>query len=195
MSAPAVTDPVRERQLTRRAALLIAEGTKTDKEIARELNVAPATLQTWKRSPLFMEMVNTIGDEIQERGVKAIVDSLLDDAPQNIDFIKRVRDGAIEDDHRRMRNRLSAAKMLLDKQAPNAGDGVSEDARKIILGGRLLGQMLRAMKNEGVIDITPEDEEAGRIPVKTPDEFQAEAKAADREAERSADQDPDDELT
>lgn len=188
------TDPVREKQLTRRAALLIAEGVKSDKEIARELNIAVTTLQTWKRSPLFVELVNTMGDQIQERGVKAITDTLIEDAPANISFLRGVRDGTIFDGKDKTNARLKAAKFLLDKQAANAGNEVSEDARKIILGGRLLGQMLRAMKNQGAIDVTPEEEDAGRIPVKTPDEFQTEQEATDTAAERCTAEDPDDAL-
>lgn len=182
-------DPLREKQLTRRAALMIAEGTRTDKEIARDLNISVGTLDVWKKSPLFQELVNAMGDKVEEKGIKAIADSLMEDAPTNISFIKGVRDGAVKDDHRAMRNRLTAAKMLLDKQAPNAGDNISDDARKIILGGRLLGQMIRAMKNEGAIEATAEVEDDPRIAVQTIDEFHAEAQA--REA-IEAESDPDD---
>lgn len=188
-------DPLREKQLTRRAALMLAEGSRTDKEICRELNISMGTLQTWKKSALFQELVNVQGDRIEEKGIKAITDSLLEDAPTNISFIKNVRDGVAKDDPRSMRNRLTAAKMLLDKQAPNAGDTITDDARKIIVGGKLLSQMLRAMRNEGVIDVTPEDEDAGRVPVQTIEEFSAEANAREA-AERAAldDSDPDDQL-
>lgn len=197
-------DPIREKQLMRRVALMLAEGSKTDKEICRELNISKGALATWKRSPLFLALVDAMGNQIEEKGVKAITDSLMDDAPQNISFIKDVRDGKlVKDNDKHLRNRLTAAKMLLDKQAPNAGDNISEDARKIVVGGKLLGQMLRAMRNEGVIDVTPEDEEAGRIPVRTIDEFQreteaeaaeAENRAAREEQDRGGSEDPDDQL-
>lgn len=189
--AQIAADPLREKQLTRRAALMIAEGTRTDKEIARDLNISVGTLDVWKKSPLFQELVNAMGDKVEEKGIKAIADSLMEDAPTNISFIKGVRDGAVKDDHRSMRNRLTAAKMLLDKQAPNAGDNISDDARKIILGGRLLGQMIRAMKNEGAIEATAEVEDDPRIAVQTIDEFHAEAQA--REAIES-EPDPDDSI-
>lgn len=177
-------DPVREKQLTRRAALMVAEGRRTDKEICRELNIAVSTLQVWKRSPLFLELVNTYNAEIDERGIKAIVDDLMTDAPKNISFLKNVRDGLFYDKKDKMDLRLRAAGMLLNKQAPNPGEGVSDGAMKVVIGGRLIGQMLRAMKNDGAIDVTPEDADDPRIAVKTPEEFVQELHAREESEAR-----------
>lgn len=171
-------DPVREEQLNRRAALMIAEGKKPDKEIARELNMSMATLQTLKKSPLFQQLVSTYGDEIDERGLTSIIDDLREDAPRNLDFVKRVRDGSVEAD-KKMPYRMQAAKMLLDKQAPSA-DAITQAqaAGKVIINARLLGQMLRSLKNVGAIDIEAEEIDAAvatnavpRIPARTPEEF------------------------
>jgi hypothetical protein len=154
-------DPLREDQLTRRAALLIAEGKKTDKEIARDLGVSLETLRIWKNSPLFQEHVAAMGDEIHERSMQSIIDDVMSDAPTNIRFVKDVRDGNFTDKKDRMDIRLRASKMLLDKQVPNPNDGVSDDAVKLVIGAKLMGQMVRAMKNSGAvevdaIDVTPE---------------------------------------
>jgi hypothetical protein len=154
-------DPLREDQLSRRAALLIAEGKKTDKEIARDLGVSLETLRIWKNSPLFQEHVAAMGDEIHERSVQSIIDDIVSDAPKNISFIKNVRDGYFHDKKDKMDLRLRASKMLLDKQVPNPSDGVSDDAVKLVIGAKLMGQMVRAMKNSGAvevdaIDVTPE---------------------------------------
>lgn len=189
-------DPVREKQLMRRAALMIAEGTRTDKEIARDLNIATGTLSTWKRSPLFLEVVNTYSDQIAEKGVNSIVNDLMNDAPTNLNFLKEVRDGKSFDGRDQTNARLKAAKILFDKQVPNAGNDVSEGALKVIIGGKLLSQMVRAMKNQGVIDVTPEDDDTSfpMVPVKTHEDFSREYEAAEDEAARRDATDPDDQL-
>lgn len=170
-------DTERETILTRRAALMAAAG-KSDKDIAKALDVSPGTLAIWKGSPLWQTLVGQYADEIEERGVTSVVEELLADAPKNVNFIKRVRDGAFHDSKDRMQLRMQAAKMLLDKQAPNADTRAqNESAARIILDGKLLGQVLHAMRDVGVIDITPEaiDTATGQtIPQlmgKTPEEF------------------------
>lgn len=170
-------DTERETILTRRAALMAAAG-KSDKDIAKALDVSPGTLAVWKGSPLWQTLVGQYADEIEERGVTSVVDELLADAPKNVNFIKRVRDGAFHDSKDRMQLRMQAAKMLLDKQAPNADTRAqNESAARIILDGKLLGQVLHAMRDVGVIDITPDaiDKATGQtIPQlmgKTPEEF------------------------
>jgi hypothetical protein len=170
-------DTERETILTRRAALMAAAG-KSDKDIAKALDVSPGTLNIWKGSPLWQTLVGQYADEIEERGVTSVVEELLADAPKNVNFIKRVRDGAFHDTKDRMQLRMQAAKMLLDKQAPNADTRAqNESAARIILDGKLLGQVLHAMRDVGVIDITPDaiDKATGQtIPQlmgKTPEEF------------------------
>lgn len=181
-------DTQRDELLTRRAALMAAAG-KDSKEIARTLNVSPATLKVWQSSPLWQEMVATYSDEVESRGMQTIVDELISDGPKNLDFIKRVRDGHFYEKKDRMDARLRAAKMLLDKQAPNAdARAQNEQAANIILDGRLLSQVLRAMKNSGAIDITPEEIETAtgeslpKLMSKTPEQF-AETYAPDEDPE------------
>lgn len=164
-------DEQRERALTRRAALMVAEGTKSNKEIASELNVSLAVLETWRRSPLFMELVDTYADKIEDQGIKSIVADVQEDGPKNLSFLKRTRDGEFSDDKDRMNVRLTASRMLWDKQVPNAGNNVSDGAVQLVVSGKLLGQMLRAMQNDGAIDITPEDiDDHETVPVRTPEE-------------------------
>jgi hypothetical protein len=163
----------------RRAALLAASG-KSDKEIAKLLDVSPKVVGIWRQSPLWQTVVAKFSEEIEERGVQSVVDELLADAPQNIRFIKGVRDGQIDDPKDRLDLRLRAAKMLLDKQAPNA-DARAQNlgAARIILDGRMLAQALHAMREVGAIDITPEaiekatGEDLPKILSKTPEEFAA----------------------
>lgn len=165
-------DPLREDQLSRRAALLIAEGKKTDKEIARDLGVSLETLRIWKNSPLFQEHVAAMGEEIHERSMQSIVDDIMSDAPRNISFVKNVRDGFFADKKDKMDLRLRAAKMLLDKQVPNPGDTVGEDAVKLVIGAKLMDQMVRAMRNSGAIEVDAEDI-TPQVQARTPDEANA----------------------
>ena len=168
-------DPLREDQLTRKAALLIADGRKTDKEIARDLNVSLETLKVWKSSPLFQELVATMGEELHERTVQSIVDDVMSDAPKNLSFIKNVRDGSFTDKKDRMDIRLRASKMLLDKQVPNAESAVSDDTVKLVIGAKLMGQMVRAMKNSGAVEVDAIDVTPGpSVPVRTPEQANAE---------------------
>ena len=184
-------DKDRDTLLTRRAALMAAAG-KSDKEISTTLDVSLGTLNIWKGSPLWQTLVGQLADEIEDRGVQSVVDDLLNDAPKNVRFIKTVRDGEFNDTKDRMQLRMQAAKLLLDKQAPSAdAKAANENAARIVLDGKLLSQVLHAMREVGVIDITPEaiDVATGdTIPklmgAKTPEEF----------AEAYSPVDPEDEL-
>jgi hypothetical protein len=169
----------------RQAALLIVQGGKTDKEIARDLNISVATLRVFRDSDLFREQVAAISAEVEERGIENITDALTGDTPENLRFVKNVRSGWFADSQQRMQIRMQAAKMLLDKQLPNA-DALrsSEEAGKIVLSGRLLAQMLRAMKNSGAIDVDAETIDAAveanvipQIAVRTPGDVAAELRA------------------
>lgn len=148
-------DKPRQDLLARRAALLVAAN-KSDKEICTELSLSPATLAVLRQSPLFVESINNYAEQIEAEGLQSIIDDLRTDWPKNRDFIKSVRDGRFSGrEARKMDMRLRAAKMLLDKQAPNAGERqANEDAARVIIDSKLLGQVLRSLKNVGVIDIT-----------------------------------------
>lgn len=173
-------DDSRTKLLARRAALLMASG-KTDGEVATELGVSRAVLDVLKASPLFQVSVDQYDKEIQRIGVESITEDLRNDFPANRDFIRDVRDGKYDEVPKdRVQLRLQAAKMLLDKQAPNAAEkAANESAARLILDGRMLGQVLRAMKNAGALDVTTDEiEEATgetllRIEGKTTEEFAA----------------------
>lgn len=143
---------------TRRAAVLIAAGQKSDKEIAKELRMTPEALAVLKTTPMFQQLVSSYGEEIIEHGLTAVVNDLLRDAPKNIRFLKSVRDGDFADSKDRMDSRLRASKILFDKQAPNPEATVSDNAIQVVIGGKLMEQMLRALQRAGEevsLDITP----------------------------------------
>jgi hypothetical protein len=174
-------DQHRDHILTRRAALMVAAG-KSDKEITKTLGISASVLAVWRSSPLWATLVEQYASEIDERGVASVVDELMADAPKNLSFIKQVRNGAFDEPRDRMQLRLHAAKLLLDKQVPNAdARAQTETAAKIVLDGRVLKQVLTAMREVGVLDITPEAIAAATaetvpslIQGKTPEEFAAE---------------------
>ena len=178
-------DNLRDGALMRQAALMIVQGGKTDKEIARDLNMSVATLRVFRDSELFREQVSAISAEVEERGIENIADALTGDAPENLRFVKEVRSGWFADSKERIDLRLKAAKMLLDKQIPSA-DALrdSENAGRIVINTRMLAQMLRALTNSGAIDVDSKtiDEavEANVIPkiaVRSPGEVAAELRA------------------
>jgi len=172
-------DPGREALLTRKAALMAAAG-KTDTDISKTLGITKGALEVWRHSPLWTTLVERYEEEIEDRGIQSIADDLAKDAPDNVRFIKRVRDGQFEDSKDRMQLRLSAAKMLLDKQAPNADARANDEkAARIILDGKLLGHVLNALRDVGTIDVTTEaieemqgtDKIPELIEASTPEEF------------------------
>lgn len=176
-SSQPTRDPLRKDQLTRRAALLIAEAQMTDDEIASAVGVSKSMLKTWKKSPLFKELVAQMGAKIIDEGVKSITDRIMDDAPQNLSFLQRTRDGEFHDEEKRMGVRLQAAKMLFDRQAPTS-QGSTQAAVGIVINARLMNQVARAMKNDGmVLDAEFEEITDETVRAKTTDELAAEERA------------------
>jgi len=171
--------------LTRRAAIL-AVGGKNRVEIARELGITPGTVEILERSPLWLQLKEATQREVEERGVVSVVEELQSDTPRNLQFLRDIRDGSFADEPKRIDSRLRAAKMLLDKQVPNADiRAQNESAARIILDGKLLGQILHALRDVDVINITPREIEDATVETmhkvvvpKTPDEFSAEEAAA-----------------
>jgi hypothetical protein len=170
-------DPQRDQLVMRRAAMLTAAG-KTDKEIRTQLGVSEATLKSMRGSPLWNEVVSAFASEIESQGLSSIIEGLMSDAPSNLDFIRNVRNGKFSDSKDRMSLRMQAAKMLLDKTVPNADQrAANEQAARIIIDGRMLGQVLRALKNAGAIDVEASEIEAitgealPKLAARTPDDF------------------------
>lgn len=154
-------------------AILVARG-KGTAEIARELEISEDRVRTLKKSPLFQEMVAIVEEKITEEGVSSVVQSLIDDAPTNINFIREVRDGSIDDKADRLSVRLRAATYLGDKVLPNASGALDQTDRvvSIMLGAGLLSQMQRGMKNDGaVIDVAALPAPADKAQVMSPEEF------------------------
>lgn len=134
-------------QRRKQAALLVAQGKLGDKEIAAMLGVQAHSIHRWKAEPRFQCMVEEFSARIVDGAIQSVQERLNADAPTNITFLKQVRDGNWQDDHKRMAIRVRASEALFDRQAPK-GSNV-ENAVKVVIGGNLLNQMIRAVKHDG----------------------------------------------
>lgn len=169
----AASDPAK-RIVARKVAVLVARG-KSTAEIATELDLSIDRVRTLKKSPLFQEMVAIIEEKITDEGVSSVVQSLIDDAPTNMKFIREVRDGHAGDDAKLLGVRLRAATYLGDKVLPNASGAADAADRviNVILGAGLMAQMARGMKNDGaVIDTVALPAPAAKGAVMSPEEFE-----------------------
>jgi hypothetical protein len=138
---------LRLQQQQRQAAVLVAQGKLAHKEIALQIGIKPETLRRWTQSESFRVTVREFSDRIVDGAVLSIQERLSADAPTNITFLKGVRDGDFTDDPKRMTLRLRAGEALFDRQAPK--HGAQDSAIKVVIGEQLLGQMVRAMRNDG----------------------------------------------
>lgn len=99
------------------AAMLMATGRYTDKEIAEKLHMAPQRLAVVKRSPLFQVLVTKFKERVHEAIYQDAVSEVMEDAPQNIKVLKQLRDGDFMDP-KVARVQLGAAALLFDRQVP-----------------------------------------------------------------------------
>jgi hypothetical protein len=137
----------------RRAALLTAAGC-ADADVCTAAGITADELAVYQRSPLWQMLVERArGLEPQPK----LADVLMEDAPTNVRFLREVRDGLVEDTPGRLQTRLRAAQLLLDRQVASADQRANaETAARIVVEGRLMGQILHAMRETGVLDVTPE---------------------------------------
>jgi len=147
------SDP-RRRVVARQIAIAVLKG-ESNTQIAKSLKISADTVSVYRKSPLFMSMVEAIEERMMAEGVEAVVNDLIRDAPTNVKFIKDVRDGALPDAADRLNVRMRAAEVLLKRQVPQIDEN-TDRAVQVVISGRLLEQMVRAMRNDGVIESTAE---------------------------------------
>lgn len=146
------------RHRDRLAAILLAEGKLTMKDIAARCEISESRLRVLKNSPLFQQLVSEIDDRIVETGVQQVIENLMSDAPRNLAFIQRVRDGDEGDDANMLNTRLRAADLLWSRQVPKTDGNNADDGLKVVVSGGMLKQMMEAMQRGGYatpIDVTP----------------------------------------
>jgi len=121
-------------------------------EISAALEISADRVKSLKRSPLFQEMVSMIEEQVTKSGIADVLKDLVDDAPENLKFVIAVRDGDFDHvDAPILGQRMRAAQWLGDKQLPTQKENLDR-AVTVVIGGKLLNQISRAMKNDGVQD-------------------------------------------
>lgn len=110
--ASAELPPKKLKHAQQWAAFLVAAGTP-DRKICRKTHLTDDQLSRMKIMPLFKSLVREYTDEIVEQGFDVVLAQLLAEAPNNIQFLKDVRDGVIDDDPDNIKLRLEATKLLM----------------------------------------------------------------------------------
>lgn len=117
--------PKKMSERHRLVALLTAAGLK-NKAIGKQLGFTQGRLSIIKKSPLFQAIVEQHRAKIADLGLRDAVAKIVGDAPANIDFIRKVRDGYFEgDDAEHLRIRMGAAGVLLDRQVSKKVESTS----------------------------------------------------------------------
>jgi hypothetical protein len=100
------------------AAFLVATGTSFTK-ISELTGIEVARLHRWQTMPLFQSLVEEHQENIVAKGVTVAMAPLLADAPENIAFLRGVRDGEFDgEDMEQVKLRVDVAKTLLTHQVP-----------------------------------------------------------------------------
>ena len=153
--------PTKLKESHKLAALGVALGWKMVRT-ARAAGMHPNRLSTLKNAPAFKLLVEQYQREFITKGMTATVDKLLADGPANVDFIRDVRDGveadarAIEAPEDRLRLKLHAAGMLLDRQAPRKLEATQDTRIHFVVEGRVRTLAEDACAEAGEpIDVTP----------------------------------------
>ena len=148
------TPPERQEML----AMMLATGRFTIKKISELLNISPPTIRTLRDSPLFQQLVKKYQAEIYHSVVDKALSDVLADAEHNVEFIKKVRDGAEEDDPKTLATRLRAAQWLGERQLPVRKDG-AESGVKIIINTDIRDRFSAADKEleDNAIEVEAEE--------------------------------------
>lgn len=132
-------------------AILIAIGQKK-KDAAKALQMSYNRVCTISQSPMFKALVQEHQRLIARRGFDSAVNKLLLDAPENIDFIKEVRDGLFEGaDAEHLRIRMSAAGLLLDRQVSKKQETTSThtETKRFLVEDRRRSEIEQDLEDAG----------------------------------------------
>lgn len=153
--------PTKLRANHKFAALLIAMGWK-QRRAAKKIGMSENRLSIICQSPLFQTIVTQYQREFIAKGMQSTIDKVLADGPANVDFIRDVRNGVqtdvreIDDPNDRLRHKLHAANILIDRQLPKKQDGDSAPKVTVVVDARQRAAMEDACFEAGQpIDVTP----------------------------------------
>lgn len=97
-------------------ALLLGFNRFSVEQIARAFGVEETEIETLRADPDLVQLVKDLRAVMPMPG--EINELLMSDAERNIRWLRKVRDGLINDDPKRLRIRERAAETLLDRQVP-----------------------------------------------------------------------------
>lgn len=138
------------------AALMTAVALKPS-AICKRLNMTRETYNIFLRSGVFKALVADYRQKLVERGLEDAHAMLLGDAHANIAFLRQVRDGAFDDDPKRMHIRLRASQTLLEKQLPKNQE--SFDPQRVADAMRKIAAQATAEVGDPIeIEATPLDD-------------------------------------
>lgn len=155
----AVTERITERH--RLVALYSVLGWDNER-IALTVGCTTATVCNHKRNPIVKMLAEEMRAKFAERATADALEDLRIDAPKNVEFLRRVRDGdrkalGGDTDPEWMRFRMDASKTLLDRQAPKRQETTIDQTMRIVIeadDARDLDMVAREL-GEDPIDITP----------------------------------------
>ncbi len=151
------------------AAMLIATGRYTDKEIAEHLHITPTRLAVVKRSPLFQVLVTKFRERVHEAIYQDAVSEIMEDAQKNIKVLKGLRDGDFID-AKVAKVQLGAAAILFDRQVPKTVHTTREVSGTVTLEKKDASRLAAIAEEDDAIDTTA----VTVTPAKTFAEFAAE---------------------
>jgi hypothetical protein len=134
---PSTSTPARQPERQEMLAMLLATGRFTMAQISELSGYQPSTIRTMRRSPVFRELIKRYQKTIYHSIVDQALADLLQDAPENVEWLKNVRDGQVVDDPSALAVRARAATTLLDRQIPKRQQEEREGGVKIVINADL----------------------------------------------------------
>lgn len=137
-------------QMQRYVCYLDACG-KRVKDIETETGVAVQTIYRLRKTQLYMALRLQYIDEINEKGIKQATAALISDATDNVQFLKDIRDGLLDDLEGDVRaSRLAASKELLGIQFPKKTESRSDQTQRFVIEDHRRQNMLADCEEAGM---------------------------------------------
>lgn len=130
-------------------AMLLAAGRYDVPEIAREVGVAPSAIYALQENELFQRLVASYKERFTPEEIDEARTVLRLDAMRNVEFLKAVREGAIESTEPRvLALRLKASEVLFARQIEKTS--ASESTRPIVVNidARRFAQIMAVVEED-----------------------------------------------
>lgn len=119
--------------------------------IAKETGVTTSLISRLRGTRLYLALRAQYAEEIIDKGMKEATAHLMTDAPENIRFLRDLRDGELDDcDADARRDRLAAARELLGIQFPKKTESKSDSTHRFILEAPRREKLLTDCTEAGV---------------------------------------------